>query len=367
MVAAVLLLISCGGRLGAPPESSAASAPCTSDAPVVRTPGAAAYLTLGAGVAPELAAVHRETLFVTSFDPCADDHDLLLWQIDTTTKATQRIALGLNTGGLWHALAIADDGTAWVGTRDVLAHVHRDHSIDRITVPAAQAPLPPAFVSRAGGAGSNGAISAMAVVGPTLLIGRAGHHELTTFDTGTHVFGQQVLPPPLGEVKSAVTGGGRAIITATRSGIDPLAGRDAAGLVDPVARSVVELPLLPGVLSASGDLLGIASWLAVPGAVRSELRVVDVRGAPIWSLDAQPYDATRFAVRRDGMIAVRAAGAAAEVAIIGADGRESRRVAYAAVRDPLSTAVPAFAFAAYGPDDALWFGVRGRPEIYRIR
>lgn len=357
-----------GGYLGAKPDTPMLPATCVTEGPQVRTPGIGPYLSLGPGVAPDLVAFHGETLFVTALDPCTDTHELVLWQVDTRSRATTAIPLGITTGGLWHALGVAEDGTVWVGTRDVLVHVHRDRSLEWISVPAAQSPVPAGFTSRAGAQNAVGAITSLAAVGDTLLLGRAGHREITRFDTIAQRFTHIVLPTPFGEVKTIVRAPGTsAIFTTTRSSTDPTGTRDATGAFDVGSSRTAELPISSGVLVARGDSVAYVTWTATAGTVRADLSVVDARGAKRWSTDAHPYDATRFALRGDGEVAVRVSGAAAEVAFLGPDGLELRRIAYAATRDPAAPAVPALAFASFGPGDDLWFAVRGRPEIYRIK
>lgn len=367
---AVLLLIAagaCGGRLGARPESAAAPAPCATEIAADRTPGSPPFASLGAGVAPEQVAFRGDVVLFTAFAPCVETHELVLWELDTRTRATTSTSLRVTTGGLWHALAVAGDGSVWVGTRDVLVHVHRDRSLEWIAVPAAQAPVPPGFTARAGASGA-GAITALAAIGNVLLLGRAGHQELTAFDTVSERFAPIRLPLPFGEVKSIVAGPGpRAAFMATRSADDPLRVQDAAGLIDVPSLLVSDLPVVARTLGASGDQLAYAQWTAITGGVRSELGVLSPGGRLRWSVDAQAYDASRFAVHADGSLAVRLAGGAAEVAFMGADGHETRRVKFATTRDRSGASVPALALAAFGPDNALWFAVRGRPEIFRIR
>lgn len=370
LLALAIATTACGDRrIGAGREAIGAAMPppCTAEPVQERAPGIAEFVALGAGVRPQLAASHGPVLFMTVFTPCAPGSEIVLWELDTRTRSATATSLGISPNGLWHALGVADDGTAWIGTRNVLVHVRSDRTLETFSVPSAGSPVPAGFVSRAGSASPDGAITALAAAGDLVLLGRAGHHEITTFDTSTHAFDAIGLPRPYGEVKSLSTvGTAEVAFTATRSTSDPLGSHDAVGLLDLSTRGVAALPLRPGVLMAGGRQLGYASWTPTVAGIASELGVVTPAGAPRWTADAWQYDASSFAVRADGALAVRVGGSEAQIAFLDARGREARRVDFAAVR-PSAQSVPALAFALFGPGDALWFAVRGRPEIYRIK
>ena len=369
-LAIVVAATACGDRrIGAGPEriGPAMPIPCSAEPLRERTAGAAPFAYLGAGVRPQAAAFHGRTLFMTVFTPCAQWYELALWELDSTTGGATETYLGVTPAGLWHALAITADGTPWVGTRDLLVHRRADGSVERLVVPPAHDPVAADFVSRAGSSDASGAITALAAVGDALVLGRAGHREVTMFDTITRTFAHVPLREPFGEVKSLFAlGTSRVAFGATRSIGDPLASRDAVGVLDVRTLELAYLPLLSGALDTRGGQLAYASWVLGPSGIRSELGVVQPDGAPRWKVDADDYDASAFAARGDGAVAVRLSGVRAEIAFLDARGRETRRVPFAAVVHPPGVSVPALAFALFGPGDALWFAVRGRPEIYRI-
>ena len=239
--------VACGGRrIGAGPDADVPTmpSPCAIDFVDGRTIGIAPVASLGPGVRPQLAAFHGEILFMTVFTPCTPADEIVLWELNTRSHAATATPLGITPAGLWQALAVADDGTVWVGTRDALVHVHTDRSLERLAVPPARAPVPTDFVSRAGAGNAAGAITALAAVGDTLLLGRAGHREITTLNMTTQGFAHLTLPRPFGEVKAFLTlGSADVAFSATRASGDPLGSHDAVGVLDVGTERIALLPL----------------------------------------------------------------------------------------------------------------------------
>lgn len=331
------------------------------------TSGVAPATALPGGGNSVAAVLSGGTLAVIGFPPGATE--LKLYTVDTAHPgaAITVIGTGLPAAGTSAAIAASANGDIWIGQNDAIVQVSGG-SVRRLALPRPQVALPPQFRGPPAPLGlpptEDGQVTALAWSRAGLLIGRLGYAELTLLDPTTSLFTHIAMPAGVGDATAMAAGpGGSVLFTVNHSGVMPGLLNDAIGIFDPSGRTIYGVSLPAKVLAANATHLARAGY---------GLGVIDGTGAPV----GQPspgtaYDLSRVAIRTNDEIVVRVAGNSHQVAFIALNGRETKRVEYAAVlgTDGRGTSVPyssAFTFAVVDPSNAVWFGLFGRPELYRV-
>jgi hypothetical protein len=378
------LIIGCGSArsAGSPTaETSPSSIPatsgpspgsCATDDAREWSPGVQRFTSIPGARQPRYAAFDGTTLLTVA---PACDGELVLWRIDTRSGGARAQPLGMPGAGGWGGLDVTADGSVWVCGVDQLARIRRSGAIDHLPVPSAQHRLPLGF--RGPGEPNavpslpptlNGQITSLVALRDVVLIGRAGFRELTVYRVSEERFESVELPSPLGDVQRlARAGTDAAIFSINRSVQDPIRLSDSTGHYDARSGRVSALAVPAQDVAGAENTFAFSGWRGPWGSARSVLVRAASDGAEQAAIAADGYDPLGLAVRGDGLIAVRAAGNAHEIVFIDPSGRERRRVEYAAVqghgRPPYGGRL---SMAGFAPDGSFWFGIWGRPDLYRI-
>jgi hypothetical protein len=322
------------------------------------TDGIAPVVTLANGAQPIAAAADGSNLVVVALTPGGISLDLHR-VARTGTVATQPLAL--ENAGLWGAVAVAPDGTVWVGAQDRLVGVRKTGASDSYRLPAVVTRLaaPLAGPSSPMGPVENGQITALAIQGTSLRIGRAGTAELTSFDLATHAFSQQPLPPGVGDIASLTRSGDAVVFSVNHSGTVPGRLADVVGIIQADGR-IATTPTGAQSVASNGRAIAVGNRGAA---------LLDASGVLRRSEKPSGYDGSHVAIKANDTTYIRVTGTH-EVAAVDSQGNEVSRVAYQVAvlprREGQAPYTARWTFAITTADDAIWFAAQGRPEIYRL-
>lgn len=365
LVTLALIASACGARVGVTEELVAAAPPSCVHAEPELSPGLAPVLAVPNTREVENVVVQAGILFATALDVCDDTPELVLWRIDPATRAMRGTPLGLAPGGLWHGLDVDDRGNAWIATRDRLVRVDASGTPSVLPLPAAAHRLPWEFGGHARAPHVWGFATSLAWSGDRVAIGRAGHREITLFDPAAARWSSVRLDGHGEVVELRRYTSGTLAFTATRSDVDPLAGHGSSGFVDLPAATLSQVPVVASSIAAAPGSLAYRGPAMPPFGAAQALGVM-LGGRSFWHRDAPGYDTSRFAVRADGTLAVRAAADARELVLIRPDGIEDRRVRFAAPAPGGRAPTPRLSAIAFGSGTSVWFALKGVPQLYRI-
>jgi len=290
-----------------------------------------------------------------------------LYGIDPGTGTAQRLAsVGVSAGRL-AALGVELNGTAWFGVNTSLVRVRTDGSTQQFSLPPATIPLPAGFGGppSPGGlpAAESGQITSLVAKDGVVLIGRLGYAEITRLDSGSGAF-EHVSTNAVGDVASMVLGPGEHVFfTVNHSATTKGLLNDSIGVFNWSSRAVSTMR------TPARCLASVSSHVAFAGY---GIGLLDATGTPARpTIRSSSYDESTVAVRKDGSSLLRVNSNDHAVAVLNAAGSEVNRVTYAAImaKDSRNQDVPyssSFSFSAAAPDDAVWFALWGRPEVYRI-
>lgn len=283
-------------------------------------------------------------------------------------QAIDRRALPLPTAGSLAGLAAGHDGTIWVAAGDSLVRVDSGGGVRRLSIPRPRYVFPPELRGPASPAGlpptEDGQATALAIGAEgDVLIGRLGFPEITTFDPRTSAFDAMPLPNGSGDVATFATGPqGLIFFTVNRSGTTPGLLFDALGIYDSRGHTARVIPQPARSVAANTQTVVVAGYgigrIDGTGTIRGRV------------LPGAAYDETQIGLGSDGVTVIKVAGASPEVAFLDANGRELRRVTYAAVMTADRSGATriyssAFAFVV-DVGGSNWFALFGRPEVYRL-
>jgi hypothetical protein len=172
------------------------------------------------------------------------------------------------------------------------------------------------------------------------------------------------LGPGVGDVANLANVSNAVLFfTVNHSGTTPSLGNDVVGIYDPRSHSTIALPHAARALSSANGHVAIAGF---------GVGLLDRSGAVLRAArTTSSYDESRVVLLANDVTVLRVAGNTHRVSFIDASGVELRRVEYAAVigRDRTNNPMPyssTFSFLSADPSGAVWFGLVGRPEVYRI-
>jgi len=322
---------------------------------VPRSTGTAPALTLPDDALTLRAAFRDGRLYVLA--RIRLEQNLSLFVIEgRTARVLSKTRLPLEEGGQWTGLAVDEDGTAWAASRSSIVRVARQR-ITELTPPPAQ--------GRVGGPPSpgglppieDGQITAVAIAQGRVLFGRAGFAEVTVLDPATLAFTRIATPSDVRDL--APVSGGAILTTGRGQGGTP---SGTVALVDVGASLVRALPLAANGIASNGSRFVAATPTA--------MALLDRSGVGLSTGPASGYDLDRLALTSGDLVIARVGGVQPQVAVIEPSGRESRRFTYSTVLDKKGDAMVPFAsrfsFVVIGDRDEAWFGLVGRPDVYRL-
>lgn len=332
------------------------------------TTGTTPWATLPDSANPVAGEVSGTTLSVVGFAPGGTSLVLYSFSASATSSPPSVLPLPLPAGSSLLGLATGPDGSRWIGENAMLVRVGPDGATTSFSVPAPQFLLPSGFGGPPGPSGAppveSGQITAIAATSGPIVLGRRGAAELTLFDPSLRTFSHVAVPSGLGDAASfAMSSASAVFFSVNHSGRTPGMGNDAIGRFDLATRSfrVLDQPARSIGAGPSGHV--------VYGGFGTG--ILDALGATVRPRSPMTYDETRVALLPGDLTVVHSKANTHEVVFLRADGSEARRVEYAAVigRDKAGNSVPyssAFSFLDGDVAGGVWFGLFGRPEIYRV-
>lgn len=355
-------------RSGGNPQVGAPTAADPTRAAPTYSSGTPAWASLPADSNAVAGGISGSTLSVVGYAPGATA--LMLYDFDTTATSPQpkATALPLPAGSILLGFAIDSSGTRWIGENAVLVRVPPGGTPQSYAIPQPMSMLTPPFSGPSGPSGlpptDTGQVSAIAILDGKVALGRRGAPEITMFDPATSAFSHVSLGPGVGDVATLTSPDPHTLFfTVNRSGKTPNMGNDIVGVFDATTGKTLALPFAARTLSSASGHVAVAGF---------GLGLFDQSGSLLRApAGTAAFDESRVALLANDVTAVRIAGNSHEVAFVGPNGAELRRVEYAAVigRDAANRAAPyssTFSFVVSDGSGALWFGLVGRPEIYRL-
>lgn len=322
------------------------------------TSGMPPHATLPGDGQPIAAAADGEGVAILAMTP--GETPLVLYRVARSGRVATH-PLRIANAGLWAGIAVASDGTIWAGAQDRIVSVTTAGAMDTYRLPAVTSRLagPLAGPISPTGPIENGQITALAVQGGSLRIGRAGATELTSFDLSSRTFSQQPLPVGVGDIAALAGSGANVIFSVNHSGTAPGRLADVIGIVEPDGRIAI-------IRTGAQSIASNGRAIAIGNAGTA---LLDASGASRRNERPGGYDGARLAIKANDTVYIRVAGTNA-VAVVNGNGDEISRIAYQVPilprRDGRAPYTARWAFAVTSGDDAVWFAALGRPEIYRI-
>lgn len=344
--------------------SGAASSEAAPRAAMTFAAGIAAAFMLPGDAHPIKAALKGSHLLLLGVPE--GERNLSLFTYDGAR--TDRRPLPLPSVGVIAGLAVGTDEKVWVGAGDTLVRVDANRAVHRFAVPrprhtfaaqfrgpAAPPDLPPT---------EDGQITAVAVAGGRVLLGRLGFPEITVFDPTTSSFEHVALGGGLGDVASFAQGpGAKVFFTVNRSGRTPGLLFDSVGIYDANTAGSTLAPHPARALASNGRVV------AFSGYGFGRLDAAGVLQGPV--VPSGEYDQTRIGLRSDGTLIAKVAGDRPDIAFLSGDRSELTRIRYSAVQitDRIGRTTvysSALSFVIVDGRDVVWFGLFGRPEVYKL-